>query len=146
MVDPNSIMSLRSGVRSITSPLSCPLQGTRLQMVLRKPRSSESNTSWRKWMGLHLFLVLCWPSEILPCPMGGPRQLKHSSNRTYACRVCRRCPPPSRCQECQLDALNAQCGQMVGAACARASPQSSVVRVSGFTIRTQAAPTEEVAV
>jgi hypothetical protein len=35
-----------------------PLQGTRLQTVLLKPRSSESNTSWRRSMGLHHFFVL----------------------------------------------------------------------------------------
>jgi hypothetical protein len=96
MVDPNSIKSLRSGVWPITSSLSCPLQGTLLQMVLRKQRSSKSNTSWRRLNGPSSFFVACWLFVILPCPMGGPCQHRPSSNRTYACLACPWCPPSQR--------------------------------------------------
>jgi hypothetical protein len=133
----SSVTSSRSGVRPITSPSSCPLRGTRLLTVLQKPRSSESNTSWRRLMGLHRFLAQCWPYATLPWPTGECRQLKHSSNRTCASRTCRRCPPIiRRRRQLLFDAVVQHCVKEVGTVPRRASPQSSVVRMSVCTIQT----------
>jgi hypothetical protein len=92
----NFATSSRIGARPIASSSSYPLQGTRLRTVLLKPRSSESNTSWRRSMGLHRSLARCWLSAILPWPTEEYHQHKRSSSRTCASRACRRCPPTNR--------------------------------------------------